>query len=318
MRPVQRVFRALDWIILLPLIPSALLLKFVRRAGLDRLPLTRKLLVRLGVLPIRRNYYEPWFDASMLDQPLEKDRDLPGLDLKPDSQLKTLATFEYAEELATLEGPDDPPLGFRFGNPTFNQGDAELLYSVIRSRKPRRVFEIGSGNSTLVARKAIQRNSADDPGYSCEHLCVEPYEMPWLGQTGVTVVRERVEKLGVEFFSALESGDLLFIDSTHIIRPQGDVLFEFLELLPSLRKGVLIHVHDIFTPKDYPADWVLGSHRFWNEQYLLEAFLTQNPDWSVYLAANYLKHHHFGELKAACPHIRQEHEPGSFYVERAR
>lgn len=114
----------------------------------------------------------------------------------------------------------------------------------------------------------------------------------------------------------LDAGDILFIDSSHMIRPQGDVLFELLELLPTLRPGVMVHFHDIFTPKDYPEEWVMGIHRFWNEQYLLEAFLTNNSDWKIVLAANYLKHKHFTELQTACPNLTEEHEPGSMYLER--
>ena len=73
--------------------------------------------------------------------------------------------------------------------------------------------------------------------------------------------------------------DILFIGSSHVIRPQGDVLFEYLELLPTLKRGVIVHVHDIFSPRDYPQSWLLDEVRLWNEQYLLEAFLTDNEHW---------------------------------------
>jgi len=316
MKNLLRALRVIDWVILLPLLLAALLLRFVRRAGLHRLPAARSLLLKVGVLPVRNHYYEPWVDASMLDQPLAQDRELPGLDLDVDGQLRTLKTLTYADELLELEDPPGTPLGYHFGNNMFEQGDSELLYSLIRRRRPGRIYEIGSGNSTLVARKAIEANRQEDLGYSCEHVCVEPYEREWLESTGTKIIRERAEKLGAEFFATLGEGDLLFIDSSHVIRPQGDVLFEYLELLPSLRPGVLVHVHDVFTPKDYPEEWVLGVHRFWNEQYLLEAFLTNTSEWRVVAAANFLKHHHFEEFRAACPNLRPEHEPGSFYLQR--
>ena len=117
-------------------------------------------------------------------------------------------------------------------------------------------------------------------------------------------------------FQQLSENDILFIDSSHVIRPQGDVLYEFLELLPLLPPGVIVHIHDIFTPRDYPQDWVTGAVILWNEQYLLEAFLTQNPHWEIVGALNHLKHHHFGAFKAACPAISPEVEPGSFYIRR--
>ena len=283
---------------------------------LHRLPVARSVLRWVGVMPVRNHYYEPWVDASMLDRPLDQDRALPGVDLAVDGQLETLKSLTFAEELRTLEDEPGTPNGYRFDNRMFEQGDAELLYSLVRLRKPARIIEIGSGHSTLVARKAIAATRQEDPTYSCEHICVEPYEAEWLEDTGVTVVRQRAEKLGAEFFAVLERGDLLFIDSSHIIRPQGDVLFEFLELLPSVQAGVLVHVHDIFTPKDYPKEWVVDIQRFWNEQYLLEAFLTHNADWKIVAAANYLKHNHFAQFQAACPNLREEHEPGSMYLER--
>jgi hypothetical protein len=101
-----------------------------------------------------------------------------------------------------------------------------------------------------------------------------------------------------------------------MIRPQGDVLHEFLDILPQLNNGVIVHVHDIFTPSDYPHEWIVQSKRFWNEQYLLEAFLTNNSEWEVIGALNYLKHRHFAALQVCCPRLTAEREPGSFYLRK--
>ncbi len=117
-------------------------------------------------------------------------------------------------------------------------------------------------------------------------------------------------------FRSLAAGDILFIDSSHVIRPRGDVVFEYLEILPALDVGVIVHIHDIFLPRDYPAEWIVDEVRFWNEQYLLEAFLTLNSDWKVIGALNFLRHHHYQELKAKCPFLTDDREPGSFYIER--
>ena len=132
----------------------------------------------------------------------------------------------------------------------------------------------------------------------------------------MTVIRQKVEGLGKAVFAELEKGDILFIDSSHIIRPQGDVLFEYLESLPSLNRGVIVHIHDIFSPKDYLKEWVTNEVRFWNEQYLLEAFLTCNRDWKIIGALNYLHHNHFERLQEKCPFLTKDREPGSFYVEK--
>jgi hypothetical protein len=103
-----------------------------------------------------------------------------------------------------------------------------------------------------------------------------------------------------------------------VIRPQGDVLFEYLALLPSLNPGVYIHIHDIFSPRDYPDDWVYNQHLFWNEQYLLEAFLTCNKQFKIVGALNYLAHNHRRELAAKCPVFadRPESEPGAFWIRK--
>ena len=117
-------------------------------------------------------------------------------------------------------------------------------------------------------------------------------------------------------FSQLEANDILFIDSSHIIRPQGDVLFEYLELLPTLASGVTVHMHDIFSPRNYPAEWLKEEVRFWNEQYLLEAFLAHNADWEIVAALNYLQHAHPAKLKTVCPYLEGSGQPGSFYMRR--
>ena len=130
------------------------------------------------------------------------------------------------------------------------------------------------------------------------------------------VVRKRVEELEVAFFSQLEADDLLFIDSSHVIRPQGDLVFEYLELLSTLKPGVVVHIHDIFSPRDYPAAWVKDEVRLWNEQYLLEAFLTGNREWQIIGALNFLHHNHHDQLRATFPRLTRDCEPGSFYIQK--
>lgn len=183
--------------------------------------------------------------------------------------------------------------------------------------KPKRVLEVGSGNSTLVVRHAISRNQAEVPGCACKHLFIEPFEAPsWLEQAGVLTVRKRVEEVESALFQELEANDLLFIDSSHVIRPQGDVLTEYLGILPLLRPGVVVHVHDIFSPRDYPREWLIDRLSLWNEQYLLEAFLTENRSWQIIGALNLLHHRHFNALHRVCPYLTRDREPGSFYMRK--
>ena len=316
-KAIVKFFLPLVDILLAPLVyPSAFLLKMIRMAGVQRMPLCKQALLQVGVFPIRNHYFEPLFDCRALGDTSEQHRNLPGIELNVTGQLDLLESFCFNAELDGIAGSKTDELAYHFNNVAFESGDAEFLYNLIRLKKPARVFEIGSGHSTLMAVKAIKKNKEVLPGYSCRHLCFEPYEQPWLEEAGVEVMRRRVETTDTPIFSELDKDDILFIDSSHIIRPQGDVLFEYLELLPSLRTGVVVHIHDIFTPGDYPSEWVRDEVRFWNEQYLLEAFLTNNRDWKVLGALNYLHHNYYEKLKATCPYLTRDREPGSFYMQK--
>lgn len=313
---IQKILPMTD-ILLVPFVyPAAWLLKNIRRAGVRSLPQCRNALMNVGVFPIRNHYYEPQFDNRNPKPVFSQDRNLPGINWNISGQLEMLKRFTFAQELAGI--PQEKPKFLRFylNNGTFESGDAEYWYQLIRAVKPARIFEIGSGNSTLMAISAIDRNRVDDPNYKCEHICIEPYEMPWLEEAGVSVVRRKVEEVKLSFFSKLQKNDILFIDSSHVIRPQGDVLYEYLEVLPSLNKGVIVHIHDIFSPKNYLKQWLEDEIRFWNEQYLLEAFLSHNSSWKIIGALNQLHHHHYDKLKSVAPYLRPEREPGSFYIQK--
>ncbi|MDJ0793842.1 MAG: class I SAM-dependent methyltransferase [Woeseiaceae bacterium] len=307
---------AIDLLVFIFVYPAALLLKLVRGLGVEALPLSKNALLNVGVFPIIDHYYEPQFDYRNPDLGIRHDRNLRGIVWNTDGQLDTLSRFRFSEELADVPQESAGTGDYYLNNAQFGSGDAEVWYQVIRAFKPKRIIEIGSGYSTLMAIKATKKNRETDAAYRCEHICIEPYERRWLEESGVTVVRERVETLPMSFFAQLEESDILFIDSSHIIRPGGDVLFEYLELLPSLNKGVIVHIHDIFSPNDYPEDWLHDMVKFWNEQYVLEAFLTHNTSWEILAALNYLSQHHYDKLKAAAPFMTPARQPGSFYIRK--
>lgn len=96
------------------------------------------------------------------------------------------------------------------------------------------------------------------------------------------------------------------------------MLFEYLELLPRLKTGVVVHIHDIFTPRNYPREWLVEDQRLWNEQYLLEAFLTENSRWEIVGACNWLHAKHFERYKKAAPNVTPQTQPGSFYIRKIR
>jgi hypothetical protein len=309
--------RVVDWLSAPFTLLAALYFAALRRANIRNLPVARALFRWIGVYPIRDHYYEPLFKPSGPGS-RAGPRALPGLDLNAAEQLEILSRFDSAGELAEFPAEATGRDEFHFGNVHFGPGDAEYLYSFVRSVRPRRIVEVGSGYSSLMAKAAIDRNRADGGGDDCELTCIEPFEAPWLERSGLRVVRERVEDAPPELFESLSAGDILFIDSSHVIRPDGDVLTLFLERLPQLASGVYVHVHDIFIPRDYPPEWLEKDVRFWNEQYLLEAFLSHNSAFRVIGALNYLKHHHFDALAPKFPVLAKhpDHEPGSFWMVR--
>ncbi|MES2381274.1 MAG: class I SAM-dependent methyltransferase [Bacteroidota bacterium] len=296
---------------------ASLWLKFVKKAGTGKMG--NRIFMQLGILPILDHYYQPMINPEKhLTKSLRDDRKLTGIDFNAEEQLNLLAQFNYNEELLTFPVNKQNNIAFYYNNSSYGSGDAEYLYNMIRHFKPNNLIEIGSGNSTLMVNNAIHANKLENTQYNCNHICIEPYEQPWLEKTSVNVIREKVETLDVSFFQQLEAGDILFIDSSHIIRPQGDVLFEYLELLPTLKSGVLIHVHDIFTPKDYLDDWIYKNHFLWNEQYLLEAFMTYNSEFKIIGALNYLSHNYRKEFADKCPVFAQQQgrEPGAFWLRK--
>jgi predicted O-methyltransferase YrrM len=273
--------------------------------------------MNFGLLPILDHYYQPLINPKKhLKKSLRENRILKGIDLNIEEQLAILSKFNFNSELIKFPLDKTNKTEFYYNHTSYKSGDAEYLYNIIRHFKPRRIIEIGCGNSTLMIANALRSNKIENPEYICNHICVEPFEQPWLENINVELIRDKIENLDISFFKKLDKNDILFIDSSHIIRPQGDVLFEYLEVLPALNSGVIVHVHDIFTPKDYLDNWIYDDHLLWNEQYLFEAFMTYNFEFKVIGALNWLTHNHREELAKKCPVFanQPEREPGAFWI----
>ena len=220
------------------------------------------------------HYYEPLPDfRSITTEQITRRRTYPGIDFNWNEQLTLVNELAaYGNELRELQ--------FDFDNVFFNGFDAAVYYSLIRHLQPQRIVEIGGGYSTQIADRALARNGTG------KLTCIEPYPEERLNgaKLDIELITKRVEEIDIDFFSSLEANDILFIDSSHTVKFGSDVCFEFLEVLPRLKPGVWIHVHDIFFPHDYPEEWLIERRQAWNEQYLLEAFLSFNSRFSVQLA----------------------------------
>ncbi len=193
--------------------------------------------------------------------------------------LRTIASFTDALARVPVHADDER-------TPSWDNGflpglDAAALYAFIRSRAPRTYVEIGSGSSTRWARRAI-----DDGGLSTRLVSIDPRPRSDVDSLCDLVVRRPLETADPALFGQLESGDVVFVDGSHRVFTGSDATVFVLELLPALAPGVLVGVHDVYLPDDYPAG-VAGRH--YSEQYLLGALLLAGPGWlRPALAADYV------------------------------
>jgi hypothetical protein len=176
--------------------------------------------------------------------------------------------------------------GFFERNGKFEGLDARMWSCLLRHLRPRRVIEVGSGYTSLLAADVNRRFL----GGAAEIACIEPYPPPFLtaGVPGLAEVIERpVQDVPAPFFERLAEGDVLFIDSSHVAKTGSDVNALYFRVLPALARGVVLHVHDVFLPDDYPREWVLGEQRSWNELYVVHALLTYSHGLEVLFGSAY-------------------------------
>jgi predicted O-methyltransferase YrrM len=252
-----------------------------------------------GWILLRRHYYLPFPDDE--DLTFVRDTELVGVDMNDAGCLELLDTIvtRYMEEFKQFSVQDTgDPQQFHLVNGSYMAVDAHVYYALLRHHKPGRIVEIGSGQSTLLAAAAIRKNRQES-GSTTELICVEPYPRPYLSNLPeiTQLLKTKVQKVDLELFASLQAGDILFIDSTHVLRPGGDVWWEDCEILPRLASGVLIHVHDVALPKPY-ATVYQTYHWHWTEQYLLQAILTYGQRYEVMWAGNYMHTKYPAQMEA--------------------
>jgi len=270
----------------------------------------------LHILPV--HYYSPVPDTRA---PIWKDRPHDsGIDLRIDAGLETIGTLvkAYRTELDALpRATADDPHQFYLGNPAYHPGEAEILYGMVRSGKPKRIIEIGCGFSSLLIAQALI-DGRDE--FQCDYVCIEPYPPAYLDPPpdGVTeFVRSDLQSVPLERFQALEAGDILFIDSTHVVKTGSDVVYEYLEILPVLKPGVIIHIHDIFLPFEYPKQWIEWNRFFWNEQYLLKALLLGSHDFEIMIASHAIYRDRREDFEVLIPSLANStHGPSAFWMKK--
>ena len=257
------------------------------------------------------HFYEAIPDTQSLPETLwTQPSELVGIDMNDSMQLDLLRNHfsKFRREYETVSA--EPPPGQLW---PFRGTDVLVAYCMVRHFQPRRIIEVGSGFSSLVLGQAAAKNKTSSL------ICIDPFPGELLRNGSIpalqSLIETKVQDLDVKFFSQLDPGDILFIDSSHAVKIGGDVNYLFLEVLPRLNPGVIVHVHDIFLPFEYRRHWVLNEFRFWTEQYLLQAFLTFNSEFEVLLANYYLSRYHKEHLRAAFPDLPRW-IGGSFWIRR--
>lgn len=194
------------------------------------------------------------------------------------------ALREYSPRFADFADETANDVGYRLDNGFFSSPDAEVLYTMVRLHKPGKIVEVGSGNSTRITRQAII-----DGGLDTHLTCIDPCPRADLGRCADKIFLQPAERLADhEVFRSLADGDLLFIDSSHELRPGNDCVALFLRVLPALPSGVLVHVHDVFLPYDYPPYLADVGMTECTEQYFVHAMLMTDSDFDVLWASQHL------------------------------
>ena len=251
---------------------------------------TRRKIQNCGINVVPVNFYSNTPSLADIENSFEYSAgpDKAPYDLGIDNdqardELKALTA--YAQEFSppnTVANKDEPERFF-WSNSQFTGADPMAYYCYVRRLKPASVLEIGSGYSTLVACEALQANGAG------KLHCIEPYPRAFLRtRADVDLILEPAQEISSEFVNdLLQDGDILFIDSTHTVKTGSDCLHIYLRLLPKIRRNIHVHVHDIHLPFGMPQEKMIQRHIHWTEQYLLMAFLLDNPKARILYGSRY-------------------------------
>ena len=227
-----------------------------------------------GVTITRADFYSEIPTISDLEQSCASDSLLKLDAIFPDNATMLAELQRLTDVSVEFDPPrDSDRLGeFSWTGGQFSSADAMAYYAMIRTRKPKTIIEVGSGWSTLVAQMAVARNGVGTI------ICIEPYPNAFLADIpGITLIQKRIQEVDTAFFAQhLADGDFLFIDSTHTVKHDSDCLHLYLRILPAIEADIIVHVHDVNLPNPLPIERMRDQQIFWNEQYLLYAYMLNN------------------------------------------
>ena len=279
------------------------------------------LLRNIGYTLITDHFYQPIPNRQEIMTYAGKERPLSSIEWHLDKQTELV---KYLLEKYALEFNNKEifsAFGYSQDTSALISGDAEVLYAMVREKKPSRVIEIGSGGSTKIIAAALKMNFRENSQKS-QLISIEPYPQDFLKDFAnvskdfleFSLLTQKVEAVDLSVFESLQTNDILFVDSSHVFKSGSDVEFEFLQVYPRLKTGVLVHIHDIFFPYDYPIEWNLKESRYWNEQYFLETFLQFNKKFQVLASLSMVSHYNNSVFLDNINAYNEERLPGSFWM----
>ncbi len=254
------------------------------------------------------HFYSPLTSKSDIERALKTSPSLAGIDLREDAQLELLGTMAPLWRQRPRGRYDTP------GNTMFPSSDAAVLSALIRMVSPKQIIEVGSGYSS-----AVMLDSRDE---ATQLTFVEPYPERLQGlirpdDKNWELIQSPVQETELELFRRLNRDDILFIDSTHVMKAGSDVGYLLFQVLPNLASGVLVHFHDVFYAEyglGYQDGW-LAEHRDWNEAYFLQAFLMNSASYEIVLFNDYIWQMHSSVVKQYLPEtVRQR--PGGIWLRK--
>ncbi len=265
---------------------------------------------------VRRNLYSPIPQLPVNEAAAsEPQTSLAGIRLDLDGSLSWLEQ-ELSAYIEEFRGRVTDDLAFALTNNYYRGFDATLLYAMVRRFKPARMLEVGAGFSTRISAAACLVNGAE--GHPTELISVDPHPRTEIEQlAGVTRVELRsANDLPLGDFLSLRSGDILFIDTSHVVKRGSEVNRLVLEVLPRIALGVVVHIHDIFLPYDYPLRWYRYG-TFLTEQFLVQAFLTDNQSYEILIPSHALARSRREHLRRIIPFATYtDADPASFWMRR--
>nr|WP_165388528.1 class I SAM-dependent methyltransferase [Sphingomonas populi] len=256
------------------------------------------------------HFYSPIVDTTFVlerkSSIFSKNKDIDGIDINESYQKEFVQFLESVEVNLPFRDAQSPEHRYFYDNNAFVWGDGAVYAAMLMRHRPNKIIEIGSGYSSALALDVIDRID----GYCPNVKLFDPY--PELVKSilanypseNVSIDGKFIQDVPLEDLSDLKAGDFYFMDTTHVVKTGSDVLYHFEEVLPRLKSGVIVHIHDIFWPFEYPMSWVVDDKLSWNELYYFRAFMTHNPQYEILFFNDFMRKNNSNLFRSSSVFLR--------------